>query len=142
VAEGGTVQLLLAGRSDVPLARYAAEHLYGTMLDGGAQIYEYQPQILHAKLIIMDDTVYVGSCNLDRRSLGINYELLLRLEWPELAGLGRELFSASLAHSRPVAVAEWRRRRHWWEGLRSQFAYWLFTRVDPLLARRPLRSLR
>jgi cardiolipin synthase A/B len=142
VAEGGTVQLLLAGRSDVPLARYAAEHLYGTMLDGGAQIYEYQPQILHAKLIIMDDTVYVGSCNLDRRSLGINYELLLRLEWPELAGLGRELFSSSLAHSRPVAVAEWRRRRHWWEGLRSQFAYWLFTRVDPLLARRPLRSLR
>jgi cardiolipin synthase len=86
--------------------------------------------------------VYVGSCNLDRRSLGINYELLLRLEWPELAGLGRELFSASLAHSRPVAVAEWRRRRRWWEGLRSQFAYWLFTRVDPLLARRPLRSLR
>jgi cardiolipin synthase len=142
VAQGGTVQLLLAGRSDVPVARYAGEYLYGAMLDGGAQIYEYQPQILHAKLIIMDDTVYVGSCNLDRRSLGINYELLLRLEWPELAVLGRELFRGSLAHSRPVAAADWRRRRHWWERLRSQAAYWLLTRVDPLLARRHLRSLR
>ena len=141
VAEGGVVQLLLAGRSDVPLARYAAEHLYGSMLDGGAQIHEYQPQILHAKLFIMDDTVYVGSCNLDRRSLRINYELLLRLEWPELAARGRELFRQSLAHSRPVAAADWRQSRRWWERLRSQFAYWLFTRVDPLLARRPLRSL-
>jgi len=142
VSRGGVVQLLLAGRSDVPVARYAAEYLYGTLLDGGAQIYEYQPQILHAKLFIMDDTVYVGSCNLDRRSLSINYELLLRLEWPELAALGRELFGQSLAHSRAVVPAEWNRNRRWWERLRSQLAYFLFTRVDPLLARRPLRPLR
>jgi len=58
-----------------------------------------------------------------------------------LAVLGRELFRGSLAHSRPVAAADWRRRRHWWERLRSQAAYWLLTRVDPLLARRHLRSL-
>jgi cardiolipin synthase A/B len=138
---GGSVQLLLAGRSDVPVARYAAEHLYGVMLAGGARIYEYQPQILHAKLIIMDDTVYVGSCNLDRRSLNINYELLLRLEWPELAALGRGLFADSLAHSRAVTEAEWRAGRRWWERLRSRAAYWLLARVDPLLARRRLRSL-
>ncbi len=71
----------------------------------GREIYEYQPQILHAKLIIMDDTVYVGSCNLDRRSLDINYELLLRMEWPELAALGRGLFEDSLDHSRAVPAA-------------------------------------
>ena len=64
------------------------------------QLYEYQPQVLHAKLILMDDIVYVGSCNLDRRSLNINYELLLRLEWPELAAQGRTLFEGALAYSR------------------------------------------
>ncbi|MDE2221032.1 MAG: hypothetical protein KGJ52_11720, partial [Gammaproteobacteria bacterium] len=140
-AGGGQVLLLLAGQTDVPVARYAAEHLYGTMLAGGARLYEYQPQVLHAKLFIVDDTVYVGSCNLDRRSLNINYELLLRLEWPELAAHARRLFAGALAHSREVPADSWRRRRHWWEGLRARAAYWLLTRIDPLLARRPLRSL-
>ena len=138
---GGEVELLLAGKSDVPVARYAAEHLYARMLEGGARLFEYQPQVLHAKLFIIDDTVYVGSCNLDRRSLNINYELLLRLEWPELATRARALFSAALAHSREVPAESWRQRRHWWERWRSRFAYWLLTRIDPLLARRPLRSL-
>jgi cardiolipin synthase len=138
---GGSVQLLLAGRSDVPVARYAAEHLYARMLAGGARLFEYQPQILHGKLLVMDDTLYIGSCNLDRRSLNINYELLLRLQWPQLAAQGRALFAASLAHSREVAAAHWRARRHWWERLRARAAYWLLTRIDPLLARRRLRSL-
>ena len=140
VERGGEVQMLLAGQTDVPVARYAAEHLYARMLAAGAQLFEYQPQILHAKLIIIDATVYVGSCNLDRRSLSINYELLLRLEWPELAAQARALFAATLAHSRAVPPA-WPERRRWWEGARSRVAYWLLTRVDPLLARRRLRPL-
>ncbi len=138
---GGAVTLLLGALSDVPVARYAAEHLYARILAGGARLFEYQPQVLHAKLLVMDDTVYVGSCNLDRRSLDINYELLLRLEWPELAAQARDLFAGSLVHSRAVPAAQWRARRHWWERWRSRFAYWLLTRVDPLLARRPLRPL-
>jgi cardiolipin synthase len=89
----------------------------------------------------MDDIVYVGSCNLDRRSLDINFELLLRLEWPELAAQGRALFGDALALSRQVPAEQWRARRRWWERLRSSAAYWLLTRIDPLLARRPLRSL-
>ena len=111
------------------------------MLAGGARLYEYQPQVLHAKLFIVDETVYVGSCNLDRRSLNVNYELLLRLEWPELAAQAHELFDSALAHSTEVPAAAWRGRRQWWERLRSSAAYWLFTRVDRFLARRPLRSL-
>jgi cardiolipin synthase len=138
---GGSVTLLLGALSDVPVARYAAEHLYARILAGGARLFEYQPQVLHAKLLVMDDTVYVGSCNLDRRSLNINYELLLRLEWPQLAEQARALFAGALAHSRAVPAAQWRARRHWWERWRSRVAYWLLTRVDPLLARRPLRPL-
>ena len=111
------------------------------MMEGGAELYEYQPQVLHAKLILMDDIVYVGSCNLDRRSLDINFELLLRLEWPELAEQGRAMFEAALSLSRRVPAEEWRARRRWWQELRSTVAYWLLTRIDPLLARRPLRSL-
>ncbi len=138
---GGVVQLLLGALSDVPVARYAAEHLYGRILAGGAQLFEYQPQVLHAKLLVLDDTVFVGSCNLDRRSLNINYELLLRLVWPQLAAQARELFAGALQHSRAVPAAHWQARRHWWERWRSRAAYWLMTRVDPLLARRRMRPL-
>jgi len=138
---GGVVQLLLGALTDVPVARYAAEHLYGRILAGGAQLFEYQPQVLHAKLLVLDDTVFVGSCNLDRRSLNINYELLLRLVWPQLAAQARELFAGSLLHSRAVPAAQWQARRHWWERWRSRAAYWLMTRVDPLLARRRMRPL-
>ena len=138
---GGVVRLLLGALTDVPVARYAAEHLYGRILAGGAQLFEYQPQVLHAKLLVLDDTVFVGSCNLDRRSLNINYELLLRLVWPQLAAQARELFADSLLHSLAVPAAHWQARRHWWERWRSRAAYWLMTRVDPLLARRPLRPL-
>ena len=137
---GGTVQLLLAGKSDVPISRFASEHLYARLMRSAVEIYEYQPQILHAKLLIIDEVVYVGSCNLDRRGLYINYELLLRLEWPELAAQGRELFAAALAHSNRLQRAQWQRRT-WWQRWRSVCAYWLVSRFDPLLARRGMRSL-
>src|ERR1017187_4107745 len=58
VRRGGRVQLILAGKSDVHLSQLAGQSLYGRLLKGGVEIYEYQPQILHAKLIIVDDIVY------------------------------------------------------------------------------------
>ena len=57
------------------------------------QIHEYTPQILHAKLIVIDDVVYVGSSNLDQRSLNINYELMVRFENKEMAAQAREVFA-------------------------------------------------
>jgi cardiolipin synthase len=137
---GGRVRLLLAGPTDVPAARYAGENLYAVLLRYGAHLYEYRPQVLHAKLVVIDSIVYVGSCNLDRRSLDINYELLLRLEWPALADEARQMFGAALEHSAALP-RDWAAHRHWWQRWRSRFAYWVLTRVDPLMARRKLRSL-
>jgi cardiolipin synthase A/B len=137
----GRVRLLLAGKSDVPLAQLAAERLYRRFLQRGVHIHEYQPQILHAKLVIMDDVVHVGSCNLDRRSLHINYELLLRFEWPELAADAREWFEQALAHAAPVRLAEWHRGRGFWRRVLSQLAYLALARIDPLIARRRFRAI-
>jgi cardiolipin synthase len=80
---GGRVQLILAGKSDVRVSQLAAQCLYRRFMKDGVEIYEYQPQILHAKLILVDDVVYVGSSNLDQRSLRINYELMIRFQNPE-----------------------------------------------------------
>jgi cardiolipin synthase A/B len=141
VRAAGRVRILLAGRTDVPLARYAAERFYRRLFRRGIAIHEYQPQILHAKVVIIDDVVYVGSCNIDRRSLQINHELLLRLQWPELAADARSWFEAALQRAPVVSPPQWRASRTLWQRLRSRFAYQLLARLDPLLARRGFRSI-
>lgn len=137
----GRVRVLLTGRSDVPLARLAAEHLYRRLLLRKVRIREYQPQILHAKLVIMDDVVHVGSCNLDRRSLHINYELLLRFDWPELAADARQWYRQAAAVSTRVHRRQWLAARGMWPRLVSRLAYVLLARIDPLVARRGFRTI-
>ena len=138
---GGTVQLILPGKCDVLVSQLAGQSLYRRLLKAGVSIYEYQPQILHAKLIIADDVVYVGSANLDPRSLGLNYELMLRFEQKAMADQARAIFSKSLASCRPITGPEWSLSRTIWRRLRQRWAYWLLVRIDPYLARRQWHGL-
>jgi cardiolipin synthase len=139
---GCQVQLLLAGRTDVPLSQLASQSLYQRLLRAGIEIYEYTPQVLHAKLIIIDDIVYIGSANLDTRSLQINYELMLRLPNPGLAEESRGIFSESLKHSRRIEPSRWKASRNFWNKLKERWAYFILARVDPYIAQRQLKSLR
>jgi cardiolipin synthase len=138
---GGKVQLILAGKSDVLLSMLAAQGLYRRFLKGNIEIYEYQPQILHSKLIVVDDIVYLGSANLDTRSLRINYELMIRFENKTIAKEAREIFSKNLKHCHRVTAEEWRKSRSFWRKLRQRWAYFLLNHLDPYLARRQWRNL-
>lgn len=138
---GGTVEVLLAGKTDVALAQRAARSLYGPLLRAGVRIWEYQPQILHAKLALVDDAVFVGSANLDARSFAINYELTVHLTDKPLVAEASASFAKDLLLSRAVSLAEWRRSRTWLTRLRGAWARFLMTRVDPWLARRQLRDI-
>ncbi len=137
----GRVRVLLAGKTDVPVSRLAAERLYTKLLGRRVRVFEYQPQIMHAKVVVLDSIVWAGSGNLDRRSLSINYELLLRFDWPELAEDARTWFAHALRHSRMVRLNRWRRGRSLWRRLASEFAWLLLARIDPLVARRGSRGL-
>lgn len=138
---GGRVQLILAGKSDIYLSMLAAQSLYRRLLKSGVEIYEYQPQILHAKLIIVDDMVYAGSSNLDTRSLQINYELMIRFESSETAKEARKVFANTLEHCRRINGDDWRASRSLWQRFKQRWAYFLLSRIDPYLARRQWRSL-
>jgi cardiolipin synthase len=139
---GGHVELLLAGRTDVPLAQSAARSLYGSLLKAGIRIWEYQPQVLHTKLTIIDDAVFVGSANLDARSLSINYELTVHLCDPLLTEAADAIFKADLAHAHAVTFDDWRASRTWFTRLHGAWARFLLARVDPWLARRQIRRIR
>jgi len=141
VQRGGRVQLILAGQSDVQLSKLAAQSLYRRLLRNGVEIYEYRPQILHAKLFLVDNAVYAGSSNLDTRSLQINYELMIRFENGEIARQAREIFANTLQHCRRVTREEWRQSRTFWQKLKQHWAYFLLDRIDPYVARRQWRGL-
>jgi cardiolipin synthase len=136
LARGGAkVQLILPGKSDVFLSRLAAQSFYRRLLRAGVEVYEYQPQILHAKMFLIDDIVYVGSSNLDSRSLNINYELMLRVADPALAAAGREIFGGIQALSLRREAGPWRRTRTLFDRITGRVARWVLAHLDPYIAR-------
>jgi cardiolipin synthase A/B len=136
---GAKVQLILPAKCDLPVMRMAAQSFYRRFLAAGVEIHEYQPQILHAKLFVIDRIAYAGSANLDGRSLNINYELMVRLSNAGLVGEGREIFAGMLAHCRQIKLADWRRSRTFLDRLKARLARLLLARIDPLIARQQLR---
>ena len=138
---GGTAQLLLPGRSDVAMSQLAGRSLYRRLLQAGVGIFEYQPQVLHAKLFVVDDVVYVGSANLDPRSLSINYELMLRFDNAQMAREAREIINDAFTHCQPVELAAWQKSRSIWTRLKQRWAYFVLARIDPFVARRQWRAL-
>ena len=138
---GGSVHLVLPGQSDVAISQLAARSQYQRLMKTGVEIYEYQPQILHAKLFVLNDTVYVGSANLDPRSLSINYELMIRFENPQMAAEAREIIADTLRFCQRVEPKAWRRSRTFWTRLKERWAYFLLARIDPYVARKQWRAL-
>jgi cardiolipin synthase A/B len=139
---GARVEIILGAKSDVPLLQMAFRRFYQSFLRAGIKLYEYQPQILHAKLIVTDKAAYAGSANLDRRSFLANYELMLRVTRPEVTAEADEIFEHTLKHCRPVERQRWRRSRNLWGKLQEWWAFFLLARVDGSVSRRQLRNLR
>lgn len=75
---GVNVTLLLPEKSDAPIVRWASRSFYASFLKAGVKIFEYQPTVLHAKLLTVDDRwTILGSANMDTRSFKLNFELNL-----------------------------------------------------------------
>jgi cardiolipin synthase A/B len=136
---GARVRLLLPGRSDVPLLARATRSLHRGLLRGGIELFEYMPQILHAKTLVLDDIVYVGSSNLDPRSLRINFEIMLRIKSAALAREALAQFERDLTHSRVVTPPPRGGLRGLGRWLLERLAWFIFAKLDPWIARDQLR---
>jgi cardiolipin synthase len=73
---GVDVQVIVPKRGDSRLVT-AASHTYcESLARAGILVFEYGPPMLHAKTIVVDDTVaMVGTANLDNRSFRLNFEI-------------------------------------------------------------------
>lgn len=78
VKRGVKVDVILAGISDINMAKHAERYLYDWMLKKGIGIYEYQTSILHAKVAAFDGKwATIGSYNVNNISAHASLELNL-----------------------------------------------------------------
>src|SRR3989344_6416821 len=66
---GVDVRIILPKKSDLRFMTWASATFHENLLKAGIRIFEYVPSILHAKTLIIDDWVLVGSSNMNYRSL-------------------------------------------------------------------------
>lgn len=109
---GVAVDVLVPGPHAHPsISRTAAHHHYGELLRHGIRIHEYQPTMLHAKVVTVDGRVsLVGTANFDARSLTLNEQIAVLLHDE---GLTRQLdrrFEEDLSRSRRIRLEEWEDR--------------------------------
>ncbi len=103
---GVKVQILTAGpRIDHPFIRTLSRHSSRHLLLAGAEIFEYQPSMIHAKLMTVDGQWNVmGSTNFDHRSFALNDEVNLAVLDRELAAVIEGDFAEDLKQSRPLTL--------------------------------------
>ncbi|TLZ10931.1 MAG: phosphatidylserine/phosphatidylglycerophosphate/cardiolipin synthase family protein [Gammaproteobacteria bacterium] len=127
---GVDVRLLLPGaRTDHPWVRQAARRFYGKLLRNGVKIFEYQPRMLHAKMILCDDWVSIGSSNLDRWSFRWNLEANQEIADADFANTAAAVFAGDFAVSRALSRRYWRQRA-WLDRVRETIAGLLDRELD------------
>lgn len=109
---GVAVTVLTPGRfNNHPITRLASRRRYGQLLEAGVGIHEYQPTMIHAKVLTVDGWWSVlGSTNFDSRSFGLNDEVNVAILDRDLGTRMQDDFRADLANSVRVDLEEWRRR--------------------------------
>ena len=110
-ARGVDTRLLLPGPlTDHPPVRHVGRRFYGGVLRQGVRIFEYQPRVLHAKVVLCDDWASVGSSNLDRWTLRWNLEANQEVADPVFAADIRAMFEADFLESVEWNHALWQQR--------------------------------
>lgn len=125
VAKRGNVRMIAAGKSDLHGSIDAARLYYKRLIQSGASIFEFQPSKLHMKLLLVDDQSYFGSANLDRRSIRINVELMVRVKDQALADRLRKLVGHLESASIPIDRDWYASNASFLTRLRWRFFHWL-----------------
>jgi len=118
---GVDVRLLLPGPiTDHPAVRYISHRLYGQLMKNGVRIFEYQPRFFHAKSVLCDDWVAIGSSNFDRWNLRWNLEANQEIIDEVVARQVKEMFEQDFSNSVEYSYEQWY-RRSWFKRLLQWF---------------------
>lgn len=114
-ARGVAIDILMPGPyTDSRVARMAGEDTYEQLLEAGVNLYRYQPTMLHAKIVLMDEAVAViGSANFNHRSMGKDDEIALCVIDDALFAKLAGDFEHDRGRCEQVRLEPWRKRGPW-----------------------------
>lgn len=106
---GVCVRVVVPGRrTDQHLVRLASRRMYGELLEGGVQLFEYRPSMTHAKALMVDGTwAVVGTTNIDNRSFEHNDEVNVAFREPAVTARLRQDFESDLMASDAITRDGW-----------------------------------
>ncbi|MFF8606807.1 phosphatidylserine/phosphatidylglycerophosphate/cardiolipin synthase family protein [Streptomyces sp. NPDC015346] len=109
---GVEVEILLPGpHTDKRVCQLAGQHYYDDLLACGVRIFEYQPTMMHAKVITVDRAAaLIGSTNFNRRSLDHDEEVMLAVLDTAFTATLDEHFEHDLRSSVEIMPGRWKRR--------------------------------
>jgi cardiolipin synthase len=107
---GVDVRLVIPTQSDVFFMPIIAKSYFGMLLKHGVKIYEFQPSMLHAKIVVIDDWVRIGSSNLNHRSLLHDLEVNVILKMERSLQTVRTQIFEYIKESVPARFQDWRMR--------------------------------
>jgi cardiolipin synthase len=113
VRRGVSVRVMIPDEhvSDFPIVQHASHHLYGSLLEGGVRLFDYQRTLLHQKMFTVDHIwSAIGSTNFDVRSFDINDEISLVAFDRGLARRFEEIFERDLESCVERRAEDWSRR--------------------------------
>src|SRR5438105_2438015 len=105
---GTKIEIIVPGRKiDQKLVRAASKRHWPELIQAGIKIYEYEPTMVHVKLLVVDDTfVSVGSGNFDDRSIRLNDEANLDVLDRQFAAEQIRFFEMDKRQSHEVTLEE------------------------------------
>ncbi len=105
---GVKVEIIVPGKLiNKKIVRAASKRHWPELIKAGIKIYEYQPTMVHVKLIVVDDTfVSVGSGNFDNRSIQLNDEANLDVLDRDFAAQQTRLFEMDKKQSHEITLDE------------------------------------
>jgi len=108
---GVRIVVIVPFKNDSRFGRAAARSRWDKLLAAGIEFHRYMPSLYHCKLMIVDDVfVTLGSVNFDNRSFSINDEVNINVIDRATASDFQKAFTADLAQSTPLSLAEFRDR--------------------------------
>jgi cardiolipin synthase len=127
---GVDVRILTMGpKSDKPYVYYTSRGRYGALLEKNIRIYEYQPSMMHSKIVLIDNHwVSIGSANLDPRSFFHNDELNLCTDNSKLITQIESFLEQGFDRSQEIKFERWQHRSIQEKiiGQLGNFFYWQF----------------
>jgi cardiolipin synthase len=112
VSRGVKIRILVEGDiTDAMPVKYASRAHYEQFIRQGIEVYEYQPTMMHTKVIVVDGVWSMfGSANFDNRSLELNDELNVAVANRALAARFLSDMEQDVRVSHRITLEDWQRR--------------------------------